>query len=536
MTLPRVLLPLLIAVLAHPAAAVTVRQRVLATAVNESSCAAPRPVASVAASQRQVFLWFVAERVRRGDHLQVDWLDPQGAIVLSAPYPQLPAEPSLCLITALPIAGQLAGGRPGTWSVRVRANNATLFALPFTVLPEAVEPGTGRGGLAVTRAAASRTASDQHTLTLTGAGFAPDATVHVAQYTPDAGWRYVANMRARTATAERMEVSVPGLTPAEYKVVVRNPGGALSAPVALVLSSGGYRLPTPAGEAWELTQGNNGAFSHYNRAMYAYDIAPRGGGCIVAMRAGIARTHDRGMGQTPRLRSFGNYITIDHGDGEWSHYGHLARGTFVVRDGQWVEQGQALAQVGNSGYTLGAGGGYHVHAHVTRSPSVSAQSVPFVFEDAPGPLRRGRLVSANASPLADCSRRVPAMMAAGRLETPAARPVAAASSAKLGHLSEWRADVHATGWWHQGLAIGKGTRVIDVELLWQGGANLDLHLVSPSGRHYGWYGQQAGYSGRDQNPERFRLPQPEPGLWRISVNAQAAVGGAVPFQVSASMP
>ena len=98
---------------------------------------------------------------------------------------------------------------------------------------------------------------------------------------------------------------------------------------------------------------------------------------------GIAYTHDLGLRQDHRHHSFGNYITIDHGNGEFSHYAHLASGTFVVKNGEHVEQGQALATAGNSGYTLGEGGGYHVHVSVTRSLPISAMSVPFQFEDFP---------------------------------------------------------------------------------------------------------------------------------------------------------
>ena len=126
------------------------------------------------------------------------------------------------------------------------------------------------------------------------------------------------------------------------------------------------------------------------------------------MRAGIVHVHDIGARQDHAHRTFGNYISIDHGGGEYSHYGHLATGTFVVTEGQHVEQGQALAVVGNSGYTLGEGGGYHVHVHVTRSPSISAPSVPFVFEDFAGPMRgQVTVVSSNASPKCNCRVKVP---------------------------------------------------------------------------------------------------------------------------------
>ncbi len=123
------------------------------------------------------------------------------------------------------------------------------------------------------------------------------------------------------------------------------------------------------------------------------------------MKAGIAYTHDLGLQQDHRHHSFGNYITIDHGNGEFSHYAHLASGTFVVKNGERVEQGQALATAGNSGYTLGEGGGYHVHVSVTRALPISSSSVPFQFEDLPDWSRGSgyrTVVSTNASPLCDC--------------------------------------------------------------------------------------------------------------------------------------
>ena len=150
-----------------------------------------------------------------------------------------------------------------------------------------------------------------------------------------------------------------------------------------LIASDGYKLPTAAGEPWIITQGPYGTFSHWGNALHAFDIAPQAGRCIVSMKGGIAYTHDLGLAQDHRHRSFGNYITIDHGNGEYSHYAHLATGSFVVENGQRVEQGQALATVGNSGYTLGEGGGYHVHVSVTRGEAISSPSVPFQFQESP---------------------------------------------------------------------------------------------------------------------------------------------------------
>jgi len=195
----------------------------------------------------------------------------------------------------------------------------------------------------------------------------------------------------------------------------------------------------------------------------------------------------------------------------------LATGTFVVRNGQRVEQGQALALAGNSGYTLGEGGGYHVHVSVTRALPISSQSIPFMLEDLPGPLRGSGInrtvVSSNASPLCDC-----------RSEHLSTTALAVSRSAPRQFLGE----TSVAQWWSDVIAVPRGLKVLDVTLSWDGpGNDLDLHLMSPSGKHYGWYGDTTGYSGRDSNPERFRIPKPEPGTWRVSVQG---ISGSGPLQ------
>jgi hypothetical protein len=124
---------------------------------------------------------------------------------------------------------------------------------------------------------------------------------------------------------------------------------------------------------------------------------------VVAMREGIVHTHDVGARQDHSRRTFGNYITIDHGDGDYSHYAHLASGTFLVHDGERVEQGQPLAIAGNSGYTLGEGGGYHVHVSVTHTLPIASASVPFEFEEIPSAKFRGVVLSKNNSQWSSCT-------------------------------------------------------------------------------------------------------------------------------------
>jgi hypothetical protein len=227
------------------------------------------------------------------------------------------------------------------------------------------------------------------------------------------------------------------------------------------------------------------------------------------MKAGIAYVHDLGLRQDHRHHSFGNYISIDHGNGEFSHYAHLASGTFVVKNGEHVEQGQALATAGNSGYTLGEGGGYHVHVSVTRALPIASSSIPFQFEDFPNWSRGGgyrTVVSSNTSALCDCRSR---------------RTSPGGATSPEGQFS---GAVSVAQWWYQVISVGRGSKVLEVTLSWAGSpGDLDLHLTSPSGQQYSAYADTTGYSG-DTNPKAFRLPNPEVGQWRISVEGMRGPG------------
>ncbi|MCF0167576.1 MAG: M23 family metallopeptidase [Bacteroidales bacterium] len=59
-----------------------------------------------------------------------------------------------------------------------------------------------------------------------------------------------------------------------------------------------------------------------------------------------------------RAKGLGNCITIDHGDGIHTVYGHLSE--VFVREGGMVEQGESIASVGNSGTTFAAALHYEV--------------------------------------------------------------------------------------------------------------------------------------------------------------------------------
>ena len=74
--------------------------------------------------------------------------------------------------------------------------------------------------------------------------------------------------------------------------------------------------------------------------------------------------------------SEGNSIVVDLGDGTFAFYGQLQAGSIIVREGDRVRRGQALARIGNSGNSISP----HLHFHLMTGDSVvGADGVPFVF-------------------------------------------------------------------------------------------------------------------------------------------------------------
>ncbi len=91
-------------------------------------------------------------------------------------------------------------------------------------------------------------------------------------------------------------------------------------------------------------------------------IASKGG--VVVYPTSKSQTqfvdHDgNGYGNTDG-GGYGNYVKIDHGNGEYTLYGHMARNSITVMAGDIVEQGQVIGKVGNTGNSTGA----HLHFEI----------------------------------------------------------------------------------------------------------------------------------------------------------------------------
>lgn len=110
-------------------------------------------------------------------------------------------------------------------------------------------------------------------------------------------------------------------------------------------------------------------------------IAPAEGTVVAMMNA--APDEPAGVDPTvfkrdPLAALFGNYVVIDHGNGEFSQMGHFKKGSIKVRTGDRVRQGQEIAQAGVSGTSLFP----HLHYQLATGPGLKSEGLPAYFDNA----------------------------------------------------------------------------------------------------------------------------------------------------------
>lgn len=79
----------------------------------------------------------------------------------------------------------------------------------------------------------------------------------------------------------------------------------------------------------------------------------------------------------------GNYVIIDHRNGEFSAYVHLSENSITVEPGNEVKQGQVIAKVGNTANSIEP----HLHFQLMDGKDyASANGLPVMFKNLPAPL------------------------------------------------------------------------------------------------------------------------------------------------------
>lgn len=84
---------------------------------------------------------------------------------------------------------------------------------------------------------------------------------------------------------------------------------------------------------------------------------------------------DNEIGNVNTINNWGNSIVIRHLNGLYSQISHLRKGTFKVKQGDYVKQGDLVAHCGNSGRSPEP----HVHFQMQILPIVGAKTIDYPF-------------------------------------------------------------------------------------------------------------------------------------------------------------
>lgn len=113
-----------------------------------------------------------------------------------------------------------------------------------------------------------------------------------------------------------------------------------------------YHLPVPKNSIQRIDRNTSPA--HIGKLRNAIDfIVPENTPVLAAADGVITIVKDDSTigGPNPAYWNFSNFISIMHENNEWSRYDHLKFNSSNVKEGQKVQQGQKIAEVGMTGYT-----------------------------------------------------------------------------------------------------------------------------------------------------------------------------------------
>jgi murein DD-endopeptidase MepM/ murein hydrolase activator NlpD len=126
------------------------------------------------------------------------------------------------------------------------------------------------------------------------------------------------------------------------------------------------------GEMYKGKAENNEDWFGFGMPIYA-----SGNGKVAAASDGMAdnRSFDESMLAKKPMVLFGNYVVLDHGNGEYSLFAHLKQGSIQVKVGEIIKQGQPIAQIGASG----SANIPHLHYELQNGIDTKAEGLPSYF-------------------------------------------------------------------------------------------------------------------------------------------------------------
>lgn len=139
-----------------------------------------------------------------------------------------------------------------------------------------------------------------------------------------------------------------------------------------------YIFPFNEYEAYRMTQGYNGRFSHKGWSRFSVDFGMSTGSSVCAARDGVVtdvKSDSNKGGRYYKYRYMANYITVLHEDGTFAQYMHLKKNGNLVKVGDFVRKGQVIGYSGNTGWSLGP----HLHFMVFKPTRLFYETVPTKF-------------------------------------------------------------------------------------------------------------------------------------------------------------
>ncbi len=152
---------------------------------------------------------------------------------------------------------------------------------------------------------------------------------------------------------------------------------------------------------WSVLQGNDGEWTHKGRGRYAWDFVVRdqsGGQLrgfgnriedyyafglpVLAPAPGTVyavenRVNDNPPQTATTEQNWGNYVIIDHGNGEYSEISHFKQGSVLVSPGQSLQRGELIGYCGNSGRSPVP----HIHYQLQQAGRLSAETLKSNFSE-----------------------------------------------------------------------------------------------------------------------------------------------------------
>jgi len=116
-----------------------------------------------------------------------------------------------------------------------------------------------------------------------------------------------------------------------------------------------------------------------NTAVQNYDIRlQKPGESDEAYDQRLTKYNVEMMKTDPYKAMIGNFVVIQHENGEYSSYAHLKTGSVMVQKGEHVTAGRQIAAIGDTGDTNLV----HLHFEVSdNADPLSSRSIPFTFTD-----------------------------------------------------------------------------------------------------------------------------------------------------------